>query len=266
MNEAELVLTDILGCDRMSLYTRKKSRLSRGEALALCSIFKRRLRGEPLQYILGKTEFMGLEFKVNPSVLIPRPETEILVESVVKYVTTSQRHNVTRILDMCTGSGCIAISLAKNLKRCRIDAVDISAKALQVARDNASRHNVDIGFIRSDLFDSSFLRKGSYDILVCNPPYVAQGEFSRLQPEVAHEPVQALYGGRDGLDFFRALASLSGAYLGRAGLLFAEMGYGQSGRVQKIFKGSGPFDIIEIIRDYAGIERIIVVKKKESYG
>ncbi|MDD5254964.1 MAG: peptide chain release factor N(5)-glutamine methyltransferase [Candidatus Omnitrophica bacterium] len=263
MNEAEMVLTSILSCDRAALYTRAKSRLDKKQAKALSSIFKRRINGEPLQYILGKTEFMGLEFGVNRRVLIPRPETEILVETAVRYAA---RKPAGRILDMCTGSGCIAISLAKALKDAAIDAADVSGEALQVARRNARAHKAGVRFIRADLFDSPSLVKGSYDMLVCNPPYIPRLDIAGLQPEVRHEPFCALDGGDDGLAFFRRVSRLSSAYLKDKGMLIMEMGYKQAAQVKKIFKNDGFFDIIEVIKDYARIDRILVAEKRELHG
>jgi len=266
MNEAEMVLTSILACDRAALYARAKSRLDKKQAKALSSILKRRISGEPLQYILGKTEFMGLEFGVNRRVLIPRPETEILVETALRYAGKHNHKPLFRILDMCTGSGCIAISLAKALKGAAIDAADVSGEALQVARRNARAHNARVRFIRADLFDSLSLVKGSYDMLVCNPPYIPRLDIAGLQPEVRHEPFCALDGGDDGLAFFRRVSRLSPAYLKDKGILIMEMGYKQAAQVKKIFKNDGFFAIIEVIKDYARIDRILVAEKRELHG
>lgn len=264
MNEAELVLTKALGCQRAFLYLGGRRRLDKKTAAFLASVLRRRARQEPLQYILGTAEFMGLEFKVNKDVLIPRPETEILVETVLRYV--ARLPLPLRILDVGTGSGCIAVSLAKNLPRAEVHALDISETALEVARANCLAHNAAVEFIRSDLFDSAFLKPRSYDALVCNPPYIASGEFSGLQPEVQKEPRIALDGGADGLDFFRRVIRGAPGYLKERGFLFFEMGFGQSARVREIFRAKKVFEITEVIKDYNGIHRVIVARKKMPYG
>ncbi|MFA5096321.1 MAG: peptide chain release factor N(5)-glutamine methyltransferase [Candidatus Omnitrophota bacterium] len=262
MNETELLFSTVLGCDRASLYLNRDRYLDRRELDFIASALKRRIRREPIQYILGKTEFMGLEFEVNQDVLIPRPETEILVETAIKYVQ-GRRVQGKRILDLGTGSGCIAISLAKYLSGIKIDASDISDRALATARRNAKLHGVSINFRQSDLFTPG---SGRYDLIVSNPPYIAQGRLTGLQAELRFEPEAALNAGPDGLDFYRRIVSGSPSRLKENGLLIMEIGFGQAGAVGKIFSRSGKFRVTEIIKDYNQIERVIVAGKAEANG
>jgi len=284
MNESELILTELLRCPRDNLYLNKNLRLNRGQKNFLAGTLKRRLLGEPIQYILGKTEFMGLEFKVSGEVFIPRPETEVLVETVIKTVNSRQSlparqagivHN---ILDIGTGSGCIAISLAKFLKDVKIYATDISKEALRLAKKNALLNNVEITFLKSDLFSELKLQAVGFDLIVSNPPYIPTDEISQLQSEIACEPRIALDGGRDGLSFYRRIIKDCQAYIERNGLLFLEIGFNQYTEIKKLFtplektanraeensltgfNTSGKFEIIELVKDYSGFERVIVAK------
>jgi len=229
----------------------------------ICAALKRRMEGEPLAYILGKSEFMGLEFKVNQDVLIPRPETEVLVEKVMSLVI-SHKSQVTslRILDIGTGSGCIAVSLAKMLPGVEVTATDISQRALAVAFENSRLNGVseNIRFIKSDLFANDGLRTTKYDIIVSNPAYVRAAEIDELQPEVRREPRLALDGGEDGLDFYRKIIQEAGGYLEKGGLLIMEIGFNQAREIKKIFQKYGNFTVLEAVKDYNNIERVIVAK------
>ena len=262
MNEAEILFTEILNCDRASLYLERDLPFNKDKASLISAVLKRRIRGEPLAYILGKREFMGLEFKVTKAVLIPRQETEILVETVLKIVHSSEFivHSL-NILDLGTGSGCIAVSLAKHLPQCQIDALDISAGALAVARENAKLNQVKVNFIQSDLFHNAKLGSAAYDIIVSNPPYVASQDLKQLQVEISYEPPGALDAGKDGLDFYKRIINESPKYLKPEGLLILEIGFRQGSSIEKIFQNAGVFKIIEVIPDYNNIERVIVAKK-----
>jgi len=264
MNETELLFTDILNCNHLSLYLNKDIFLDRAKSFLVSGVLKRRIRGEPLQYILGKTEFMGLEFKVTPHVFIPRPETEILVEKTIEIGRSSEL-GVRSILDIGTGSGCIVVSLAKFLPNVNITAADISPKAIEIARCNALLNNVadKIKFIYSDLFTSYELRLMTYDIIVSNPPYISTAEIEALQPEVKYEPHMALDGGKDGLDFYRRIINKAPRYLRKDGFLIMEMGFNQKDAIKNIFQKTGYFEIIELIKDYNNIDRIIIAKKRE---
>jgi release factor glutamine methyltransferase len=263
MNEAELLFSEILNCDRMSLYLNKEYILDKDKSVLISSALKRRISAEPIQYILGKTEFMGLEFRVNPDVLIPRPETEILVETAIKYVRRLPgcQASSLNILEVGTGSGCIAISLAKFILNAEVTAVDISAEALMVAAENARLNRVKINFIQSDLFNSCGLQPRTCDLIVSNPPYVRTEEIKHLQPEIGYEPAIALDGGEDGLDFYGRIISGSAPYLKKGGFLIMEIGIGQKGALENIFQRYEGFKIAEFIKDYNGIYRIAVARK-----
>jgi release factor glutamine methyltransferase len=166
-----------------------------------------------------------------------------------------------RILDLGTGSGCIAVSLAKFLPNAKIDAIDISGKALEIARKNARLNNVEINFIHADLLTSYELGVRSYDIIVCNPPYIPTAEIDRLQPEIRYEPRIALDGGSDGLDFYRKIIRDAPYYLEERGFLVMEMGFDQKNDIENIFQDSGKFDIVKILKDYNAFDRVIVARK-----
>lgn len=261
MTEAELLFTEILNCDKTSLLTRRNELLGVKKSLQVSLALKRRISGEPLQYILGFTEFMGFEFRVNKNVLIPRPETEILVETAVRL----QPEN---ILDLGTGSGCIAVSILKLLPSARVSAIDISQEALDVARENALSNKVEdrIKFIKSDLFTDYRLPISDYDMIISNPPYIPSDEIGKLQPEIKFEPRIALDGGPDGLDFYRRLADKAANYLRNGGFLIMEMGFGQVEAIKNIFQKCKEFKIIEVAKDYNNIDRIMVLKRIKENG
>ena len=271
MNEVELLFMDVLNCDRLSLYLNRDLKLDKDKTHLLSEALRRRATGEPIEYILGKTEFMGLNFKVTPDVLIPRPETEILVETVLKYTTRTPgyldtktpRHQDTRlnILDIGTGSGCIAVSLAKLLPNVGITATDISQAALEVAFENARINNVEVKFVLSDLFVRSTEYRVQYDIIVSNPPYIATDEIDKLQPEIGYEPRIALDGGEDGLGFYRRIVALAPDFLKQKGFLIMEIGFKQKRAVEGIFKNSAGLKILKVIKDYNNINRVIVAQK-----
>jgi len=196
------------------LYLNKERRLKPEESRSLANALKRRFRFEPIQYILGKAEFMGLEFRLTADVFIPRPETETLVETALK-VARSQGQKLRSILDIGTGSGCIAISLAKFLKDVKIYATDISKQALEIAKKNALLNNVAIIFLQSNLFSNHKLRTIDCGLVICNPPYIPTAEIKELEPEIGYEPRIALDGGRDGLDFYRRIIQTMPAYFKR---------------------------------------------------
>lgn len=209
-------------------------------------IDKRRER-IPLQYITGRQEFMGIDFLVNENVLIPRQDTEVLVESVLPFVKGK------RVLDICTGSGCIAVSLSLLGNPAKVTASDKSEAALSLARKNAERAGALVTFIKSDLFDNI---EGNFDIIISNPPYISENEMKELEPEVKeHEPSMALWGGMDGLYFYRRIISASPSYLKCGGRLFFEIGYSQAHSVKRLMEQQG-FSDINIVKDYAGLDRV----------
>lgn len=272
MTETELLFSEVLNCDRLSLYLNRGIVLDKDKMAFVSSVLKRRIKNEPIQYILGKTEFMGLDFKITKDVLIPRQETEILVEAAIKFGSRlSGFGSRLRILDIGTGSGCIAVSLAKFLPCAKITAIDISEKAIDIAKQNASSNNVNINFLVSDLFANYELRAmpavsgsasgGSYDLIISNPPYVPNKDIRLLQPEIGYEPRIALDGGKDGLDFYRKIIKQAPDYLKDKAFLIMEMGYAQAPKIKNILQNSGNFEIIEVVNDYSNIERAIIARK-----
>jgi len=264
MNETELLFTDILNCNRLSLYLNKDIFFDKAKSSLVSDALKRRIQGEPIQYILGKTEFMGLEFKVTPHVFIPRPETETLVETAIDYAYRIPPMAY-RILELGTGSGCIAVSLAKYSPHFDITATDISEEALNIAKENARNNNVAdrIRFLKSDLFEFLPICDMQYAICISNPPYIPAVEIETLPPEVKYEPHIALDGGNDGLDFYRRIIDKAPHYLRKDGFLIMEMGFNQKDAIKNIFQKSGYFEIIELLKDYNNIDRVIIAKKRE---
>ena len=204
---------------------------------------------------------MGLELKLSPAVLIPRPETEILVETALRVIR-SQGHKLTSILDIGTGSGCIAISLAKFLPYARITATDISQEALEIARQNAVLNNIAgrVKFLLANLFPASQTQPRAYSLIISNPPYIPTAEMSSLDSELGYEPRVALDGGRDGLDFYRRIISEAPAYFGKHGFLILEIGFNQCLAIKDLFNSNGRFQIIEVVQDYNHIHRVIVAR------
>lgn len=269
MNEAELLFSEILNRNRLSLYLDRNRRLSRHKSRLIASVLRKRMAGEPLAYILGKIDFMGLEFKVTPGIFIPRPETEILVEKAIDLVQSSclagrqARLKIHSILDIGTGSGCIAVSLAKFLKEVKITAVDVSDRALEIARQNARLNNAKVRFLKSNLFDNHELRAKNYELIISNPPYIPTEDIDNLGPEIQSEPGIALDGGKDGLDFYRRIVTYAPSYLKNNGYLALEMGFEQKDAILSLFKEQESLKIIETIKDYKNIDRAIVFKKFE---
>lgn len=211
------------------------------------------LEGIPIQYINNKAYFMGLEFYVDENVLIPRCDTEILVEEIIKII---KKDSLLKILDLCTGSGAIAISLKKYLNNIEIMASDISDKALMVAKKNASKIGVDVKFIESDLFNNI---NGKFDLIVSNPPYIKKTVIPSLDKQVRNEPILALAGGEDGLDFYRKISYEAKKFLNNNGYLCFEIGYDQRKDVEDILLQNGYINIYSK-KDYGGNDRIIICK------
>lgn len=226
------------------------------------SLLKRRAKGEPVAYITGKKEFWSLELEVSPDVLIPRPETEILVEHAISILKEVERPF---ILDIGTGSGAIAIALAKEIKDAFIWATDISEGALKIAGKNAKRHNVEdrIYFLKGDLFNAIKDKNRKFHLIISNPPYVSEREYEELPKEIRDwEPKIALFGGEDGLSIIRRLVRDSLPFLYQGGYLLIEISPQQVNKVKRIIEETGQFDSIEPIRDYSGRFRAINACKK----
>ncbi len=214
----------------------------------------------PLQYIIGKEKFFGLDFIVNENVLIPRPETEVLVDTALRTIdAVRSTQYAVRLLDLCTGSGNIAISLTKNATNCRIVASDISGDAIETAKENARLNGLfeKITFIESDLFCGI---EGRFDLIVSNPPYVARHEFDTLQKEVLKEPMIALDGGVDGLDFYRKIFSEAPGYLERGGYCVVEIGFGQLSAIKGIIENTEEFKFIDVVTDQYGVDRVVMAQ------
>ncbi|MBZ0200731.1 MAG: peptide chain release factor N(5)-glutamine methyltransferase [Ignavibacteriaceae bacterium] len=252
---AELLLSHVLNCKRLDLYLSFERQLSDDEIALYRQLLKRRGMYEPLQYIIGSVEFYGLKILVNESVLIPRPETELLVEEVIN---SSDKEKSLNILDIGTGSGNIVIALAKNLSMSKITGVDISDEALLTANENAALNGVTENTIflkRNILNDFQFDEK--YDVVVSNPPYVSVTDFKDLRPELRlHEPRVSLTDDSDGYIFYKTISSSAKNYLKPGGKLFLEIGMGQSEAIKIMLEENGFKDIV-IIKDYAKIDRII---------
>jgi release factor glutamine methyltransferase len=261
--DAEVLLAETLGVNRVGLYTHYDQPLQPDELARFKKLILRRLKREPVAYILGKREFWSLSFKVTPSVLIPRPETEILVAEALKTLAQLDGKEIS-ILEIGTGSGAISVALARELPAARVVATDLSAKALALAEENALQHTVraQIQFLQGDLFQP--LPKGSdFSLVITNPPYVPRGDFPSLMPEVRDfEPRMALDGGVDGLDFFRRALPRVGEFLNSGGWFLAEMGEGQDQKILKMAEKSPDLDSFESVKDLAGIRRVFKARKK----
>ncbi|MDE6990892.1 MAG: peptide chain release factor N(5)-glutamine methyltransferase [Lachnospiraceae bacterium] len=261
--DARLLLEYICHTDRNELIVHADRCRSGMEEQFYTTVIEKRAERVPLQHITGEQEFMGLSFRVNEHTLIPRQDTEILVEEAMRHLGDGMR-----ILDMCTGSGCILLSLLKYSNECEGIGVDISEKALEVARENAARLQLPAAFLAGDLFAplESFeaeraVRGGKhgvlFDMVVANPPYIETGVIAGLMPEVrAHEPLAALDGGEDGLAFYRRITTQAPAYMQRGAYLFFEIGSGQAQAVTALMQEAG-FGGIEVLRDYAGLDRVV---------
>lgn len=261
--DAEVLLGHTLNCRREDLYRGPECVLTQEARDRFVTLLGRRGRGEPAAYITGRREFWSLDFFVTPEVLVPRPETELLVEVAVGIL--ARKSSPSCILEIGTGSGAIAVSLSTQRAEAEIWATDLSGAALEVARMNARRHNVEkrIHFLQGDLFAPvGEWGLGFFDLMISNPPYVPSEEIERLPAEIRHwEPRPALDGGVDGLDFYRRILGEAPRYLTGAGFLVLEIG-GESGtRVSRMVEATGAFRVRAIHRDYAGRERVVVAER-----
>ena len=260
--DAQLIVGHALGRGRLYLLTHPGEEVSAEKAGEIWTLAKKRKSGLPLQHITGRQEFMGLDFEVGPQVLIPRPDTEILVEEAIEDM---KGHPSPTILDIGTGSGAIAVSLAKYLPHAELCAVDISEEALGTAKKNAASNGVDsrIRFLLGSLFGPVEERGGMFDAIVSNPPYIPEAEIETLQKEVSsHEPRGALDGGTDGLDFYRIIAREAHRFIKPGGTIYLEVGSGQAAEVENLLKqvkcrGKSCYNNILRIKDLAGIERVV---------
>ena len=261
--DAEVLLSHVLGKDRLYLYVHYDQPLTEEELAAYRPMVKARAQRVPVAYITGKKEFMGLEFAVTPDVLIPRPDTEIAVEAVLHRL---QGHEQPAILDIGTGSGAIFVSLLARLPAASGIAVDISPAALAVASANAVRHVPGRvwDFRQGDVF--SPVAGCLFDCIVSNPPYIPDREIDSLEPEVRREPRAALAGGGDGLAFYRRIVTEAPGYLKPEGFVALEAGIHQASAIESMAKAGGYFIVEEIMKDYGGIERVVMLRARGSMG
>lgn len=247
--DAWILLEYISGLDRARFFLYEQEKVPTDVVTKYTEMLEQRSCHIPVQHLTGSQEFMGLEFMVTPDVLIPRQDTELLVETVLPYVKGK------KVLDVCTGSGCIAISLALLGQTSATDAVDISEKALKVAKINAGRLHAPVDFYQGDLLEDI---KGTYDVIVSNPPYIASGELQKLMPEVHdHEPELALDGGTDGLDFYPRLLQEVTKHLAPGGIFAVEIGYDQGVAVREMFRRNH-FEDVKCHQDLCGKDRVII--------
>jgi release factor glutamine methyltransferase len=265
---AEIMLTHLLGVRVIDLYA-NTIMVSSEDYNSLQDMIMRRIDGEPLQYITGNVNFYGHDIIVRKGVFIPRPETEVLVDIVVKHARLIRNARLRgkgklRILDLCTGSGNIAISLTKILPECKILSSDISDTALNIAKENAAIHSVfdRIEFIKADLLNMPQKYKGRFDIIACNPPYIVSGDMKYLAKEISREPIQALVGGEDGMDFYRRIIKYSPEFLKKNGMIILEIGDSKSMKIKEIIKNSAVFSQVEFSDDLNGIRRVAAARLK----
>jgi release factor glutamine methyltransferase len=257
---AEVLVFHVLGCERAYLFAHPERELSATEEEQFETLIRRRASGEPLQYLTGHQEFWKADFLVSPAVLIPRPETEHLVEAVLDLVRHFALGPHLKIIDVGTGSGAIAVSLARELPEAEVHAVDLSAAALEVARLNACRLGTRVRFAESDVL-ADVVRDASFDFVVSNPPYVGLGERDKVQEVVRHyEPQIAVFAGDDGLDVIRRLIPQAFEALRAGGWLLMEIGYSQSEAVMALLAA---WHNVHAVPDLAGIPRVIVARKPD---
>ena len=267
MTERELMLTSLLDCERIDFYVDPKP-LGASDQKRFQVMRDRRSQGEPLQYIIGHVEFMGIKFFVDKRAFIPRPETELLVEEVLKKANPSPQSILFNILDLGTGSGNIAISLSQFLPSCRVTAVDVSLEALKLAEDNAHFHSLHdrINFVHQDM--AVYLERHEekfFDIIVSNPPYIARSNLNFLPKDLGYEPKTALDGGDQGLDFYKIIIPQARRFLKNRGFLFLEIGDGQRQAIEQIFKDHPGYRNVEFLKDYSGTDRIVAAQFFRGY-
>lgn len=266
--DAERLLMDLLGESRAFLFLHGNDPAAPEEESRYREYLRRRAQGEPVQYITGYQEFMGLPFRVDPAVLIPRPETELLVEYALELAKSLPEHP--SILDMCCGSGAIAVSAACGLPGAGVTACDLSADALRVAEENAALNKVSerIEFLRTDMFRSASpeergLQGRRFGMILCNPPYIPSAVIETLEEPVRdHEPRSALDGGADGLRVYRILAEKAWQYLAPQGILLMEIGHDQAEDVRELLESAGQYEEIRCRQDLAGRDRMICCRRR----
>ena len=254
---ARILLSSILNVEKEYFITHDLEEVAKTDIEKFNNNVEKIIWGYPLQYITHHQEFMKLNFYVNEDVLIPQPDTEILVEEVLKICNNNYAEKNIKILDLCTGSGAIAVSVSKNISKARITATDISKKAIDIAKINAINNNVNINFIKSDLFKNI---EDKFDIIVSNPPYIEKEVIKSLPKDVQYEPKIALDGGIDGLEFYRLIANDAYKFMNNNGYLILEIGYNQKDNVINILEKENRYKSIINIKDYSGNDRAIIAR------
>jgi release factor glutamine methyltransferase len=274
---AELLLSYVLELKRIELYTQFEKIVTEQQLGRLHGLVERAGQKEPIPYIVGKTEFYSLELNVTADCMIPRPETELLVERAIEFLRT--RTGKQSVCDLCTGSGCIAVTIARNYPDCRIIATDICDAALSVAAKNIEKHQLKerIRLLCGDLFDPIMPQldvekpvhhshsDGGFDLIVCNPPYISAAEFEKLGKNVKdYEPKLALFAGDDGLDIYRRITERVGTFLKSDAAVMLEIGYNQGQAVKQLLEQAGCFGEITIEKDFNNNDRIAIAKKQRT--
>ncbi len=271
--ETGCILEDILKVKAIELPLKKDETADEKLIVKVMDIAKKRVKGEPLQYLLGSWEFYGLPFKVGEGVLIPRPDTEILVDTIISHYK-SIGNAEPDIIDLCSGSGCIAITLSKKIPNAHVFAVELSSEAFPYLVENVRMNNANVKLLKGDVMNGELLDNfcdpdsvGDYiklDCVVSNPPYLTDKEMGELQTEVTYEPEMALHGGMDGLKFYRVISCLWAEILKKDGLLAFEIGYEQGTAVSQMLEKSGLYYNIKIIKDLSGNDRVVTALKLDE--
>jgi release factor glutamine methyltransferase len=264
---AELLLSHVLGLKRIELYTQFGRIVGEEQLTKLHELVKRAATHEPIAYMTGIKEFYSLEFEITRDCLIPRPETELLVERAIEFLRT--RNGEQLICDLCTGCGCVAVAIARNFAGCRVVATDISDAALEVAERNVSRHGLGnrVKLLKGDLFEPIIpgIGPAKFDLIVCNPPYVSEPEFAKLAKNVRDfEPKLALTAGIDGLDIIKKIVAETSQFLKPAGALMLEIGNEQGPAVRDLLNAAGRFAAVTIEKDYQNLDRLAVAVTKSA--
>ncbi len=255
---AELLLSHVLGLKRIELYTQYNKVVAQEQRDRLRDLVKRSGEHEPVAYLVGRTEFYSIEFEVTPDCLIPRPETELLVQRSIEFLR--KRTGPQQICDLCTGCGVIAVAIAKNVPDAKVTATDISEPALAVAAKNIEKHKLAdrVELRHGDLFEPLVPQLDLFDLIACNPPYVSAPEYEALDRNVKdYEPRIALYAGQDGLDVYRRIVEKVGQFLKPDGVLLLEIGYQQGSAVRELLEQTGIFTQIRIDKDLQGHDRVV---------
>jgi len=264
---AELLLSDVLELKRIELYTNFDRAVGSEELGRLRELVRRAAEHEPVAYLVGRCEFYSLELDVTRGCMIPRPETEVLVERAIEFLRGRSGRQF--VCDLCTGCGCMAVAIAKNLPETRIIATDISSEALSAAAANVEKHKLErqIELLCGDLFDPILpqLDVSGFDLIVCNPPYVSAGEYERLARHVKEfEPALALLAGEDGLDVYRRIAREAERFLKADAALMLEVGYAQGPAVKGLLEEAGVFGEVRIEKDFGDNDRVVTAVKREK--